>query len=454
MLGLILRTICIVGAGYVGLVTGTCFAELGNHVICVDSDQTKVDALRRGVVPFFEPGLEELVNRNINSGRLRFESSIHTALRDAQVIFIAVGTPMGDDGHADLSYVRSAAREIAHALVAPLIVVNKSTVPVETGDLVASIIREQQSTAFDVHVVSNPEFLREGSAIADFMKPDRIVLGVDNPEAEAVMRDLYAPLEAKIIATDVRTAEMIKYAANCFLATKISFINEIAEICENVGADIKDVVAGIGSDERIGTSFLNAGLGFGGSCFPKDVMALSKIAESRRIPARILESVLAVNRDQVTNIVTKIGVRLGGIDGKRLAVLGLSFKPNTDDLRESQAMNLIRALSDGGATIVAHDPVAIEKARIELANIGNVTFVPSLYECVNDADSMILATEWNEYRQVDFDVIRKLMRGDLIVDTRNVYDPSKLGELGFRYIGVGRKGYVAPVVRETVIARS
>ena len=450
--GVHLRQISIVGAGYVGLVTGTCFAELGNSVVCVDSDATKVEALRRGVVPFFEPGLEELVNRNIHSGRLTFETSIRAALRDASVIFIAVGTPMGDDGHADLSYVKQAALDIAQSLVAPIIVVNKSTVPVETGDLVATIIREHQTTKHVVHVVSNPEFLREGSAIADFMKPDRIVLGVDNPDAEAIMRDLYAPLEAKIIATDIRTAEMIKYAANCFLATKISFINEIAAICEDVGADIKDVVAGIGSDGRIGPSFLNAGLGFGGSCFPKDVMALSKIAESRQIPARILESVLAVNRDQISMVVSKIDRLLGGISGKRLAILGLSFKPNTDDLRDSQAMNLVRALALLGATIVAHDPVAIEKARLELVDIDKITFVPSAYETVNDADAMVLATEWNEYRQVDFDVIRKLMRGDLIVDTRNIYDPVKLVESGFRYLGIGRKHQV-PVERNAALVR-
>lgn len=447
-----MRQISIVGAGYVGLVTGTCFAELGNHVVCVDSDATKVEALRRGVVPFFEPGLEELVNRNINAGRLTFETSIRASLRDASVIFIAVGTPMGEDGHADLSYVKQAALDIAQSLAAPIIVVNKSTVPVETGDLVATIIREHQVSKHDVRVVSNPEFLREGSAIVDFMKPDRIVLGVDNHDAEAIMRDLYAPLEAKIIATDVRTAEMIKYAANCFLATKISFINEIAAICEDVGADIKDVVAGIGSDERIGPSFLNAGLGFGGSCFPKDVMALSKIAESRNIPARILESVLAVNRDQIVNVIAKIDRFLGGITGKRLAVLGLSFKPNTDDLRESQAMSLVRELSKRGATIVAHDPVALEKARLELVDADNVTLVRSAYETVNDADAMVLATEWNEYRQVDFDVIRKLMKGDLIVDTRNIYDAGKLMDMGLRYVGIGRKNHVESFERDSAIA--
>jgi len=447
-----LRQISIVGAGYVGLVTGTCFAELGNHVVCVDIDIAKVEALRRGVVPFFEPGLEELVNRNINSGRLTFETSIHASLRDATVIFIAVGTPMGDDGHADLSYVKRAALDIAQSLVGPIVVVNKSTVPVETGDLVATIIREHKISKHDVHVVSNPEFLREGSAIVDFMKPNRIVLGVDNPDAEAVMRDLYAPLEATIIATDVRTAEMIKYAANCFLATKISFINEIAAICGDVGADIKDVVAGIGSDERIGPSFLNAGLGFGGSCFPKDVMALSKIAESRKIPARILESVLAVNRDQIANVVAKIDRLLGAVAGKRLAVLGLSFKPNTDDLRESQAMNLVRTLSSLGATIVAHDPVALEKARLELVDVDNVTLVSSAYEAVEDADGMVLATEWSEYRQVDFAVIRKLMRGDLVVDTRNIYDPVKLKDVGLRYVGIGRKEHVESLDRESAVA--
>ena len=363
------------GSGYVGLVTGTCFAELGNHVICVDNNAEKVAALKAGIVPFFEPGLSELMVRNQQIGRLTFTTSIAEGCAGAEFAFIAVGTPQGEDGHADLQYVRAAARDIARAVDGPLIVVNKSTVPVETGDLVASIVREHKTSEHDVRVVSNPEFLREGSAISDFMKPDRVVLGVSDPEVERTMRDLYSTVEnTQIIVTDVRTAEMIKYTANCFLATKISFINEISQVCEVVGADILDVVAGVGSDKRIGHAFLSAGLGFGGSCFPKDLAAMAKIAEARGVEPRILQSVIDVNADQVKHVVTRIENVLGTLEGTVIAVCGLSFKPNTDDIRDSQAIEIIRQLAARGATIKAHDPVAEDVTRAAIKDVPALSY--------------------------------------------------------------------------------
>ncbi|MDE2573049.1 MAG: UDP-glucose/GDP-mannose dehydrogenase family protein, partial [bacterium] len=332
--------IAVIGTGYVGLVTGTCLAELGNRVVCVDNDALKIAMLKEGKLPFFEPGLLELVLRNQHGGRLSFADAVGPGIAGADIVFIAVGTPMGEDGHADLQHVRQVAVEVAAALDGAKIVVNKSTVPVETGDLVASIIREHKTSSHRVHVVSNPEFLREGSAIVDFMKPDRIVLGVEDDGAETVMRDLYAPLEAPIIVTDVRTAEMIKYTANSFLATRVSFINEIAAICERVGADVKDVVAGAGSDKRIGTTFMNPGLGFGGSCFPKDVLALRRIAESYSLEPHILGAVLEVNRQQIERAFARLKAAMDPLEKRRFGLLGLAFKPNTDDVRESPAIAL------------------------------------------------------------------------------------------------------------------
>ena len=430
--------ICVVGSGYVGLVTGTCFAELGNQVVCVDNDADKVAALRAGKVPFFEPGLSEIMVRNQQIGRLTFTTSIAEGCAGAEFAFIAVGTPQGADGHADLQYVRAAARDIARAVDGPLIVVNKSTVPVETGDLVASIVREHKTSEHEVRVVSNPEFLREGSAIRDFMKPDRVVIGVSDPDVERTMRDLYATLETQIIVTDVRTAEMIKYTANCFLATKISFINEISQVCEVVGADILDVVAGVGSDHRIGPSFLSAGLGFGGSCFPKDLAAMAKIAEARGVEPRILQSVIDVNAQQVTHVVDRVTSVLGDLGGLVFAVCGLSFKPNTDDIRDSQAIEMIRRLAAKGATIKAHDPVAADVTRAATRDIERLSFHATPYDCANDADAFLLATEWPEYRNVDFAVLRKLMKGDLVIDGRNIYSPAKVTDIGLRYLGVGR----------------
>jgi UDPglucose 6-dehydrogenase len=420
----------------VGLVTGTCFAELGNEVVCVDTDASKIDSLRKGVVPFYEPGLSDLVTRNASAGRLSFTQEGSGAIKAAEIVFIAVGTPMGPDGHADLTYVREAARQIAACLNGPKLVVNKSTVPVETGDLVAAIIREESADAHEVSVVSNPEFLREGSAINDFMMPDRIVIGVSDEASAEYMRQLYAPLNAPIIVTDVRTAEMIKYTANAFLATKISFINEIAHICDEVGADVTQVVVGAGSDKRIGAAFMNAGLGFGGSCFPKDVQALIKIAHRYDVTPAILDAVLDVNRQQIQRVCRRVEQRLKSIRGRKIGLLGLAFKPNTDDVRESPAIALAQALIEAGARVTAHDPVAIHTAKRLLGD--SVTYVDRAYEATHEADAVIIATDWNEYKNLDLQIVRKLMAGTLFVDARNIYDSSLVLDAGLDYVGVGR----------------
>src|SRR5450631_583934 len=432
-----MRQIAIIGTGYVGLVTGTCFAELGNTVVCLDNDTRKIDVLRRGEAPFFEPQLLEMVVRNQHAGRLSFSSDVEAGVRNSEIIFIAVGTPMGTDGNADLSAVRSVAATIGRALNGPKIVVSKSTVPVETGEMVSAIIAENAVDQHSVDVVSNPEFLREGSAVSDFMQPDRIVVGTSSPQAEAVMRDLYASLDAPFVITDVRTSEMIKYAANAFLATKISFMNEIANICELVDVDVKSVGRGIGFDHRIGTQFMNPGIGYGGSCFPKDVRALEKIADGRKYDATLLRSVEAVNRAQIARTFAKIEQALGGsIEGKTVGVLGLAFKPNTDDVREAPAIHLIDLFVRAGATVNAHDPIAIEGARAEAGD--EVTYCVQMYEAINESDVLLLATEWNEYKNIDFREVRKLMRGNVVFDGRNIFDPEKVVSQGLRYIGVGR----------------
>jgi UDPglucose 6-dehydrogenase len=431
-----MKRIAIVGAGYVGLVTATCFAELGNSVVCADVDAAKVASLEGGEPPFFEPSLAEIMGRNVQAKRLSFTTDVAQAIRDNDIIFIAVGTPMRPDGHADLAAVRAVAREIGLALNGPKIVVSKSTVPVETGEMISSIIREHARVAHPVSVVSNPEFLREGSAIADFLKPDRIVIGTDDPETERVMRDLYAPLDAPIVVTDVRTSEMIKYAANAFLATKISFINEIANICELLDVDVRAVCTGIGYDQRIGTKFLQPGIGYGGSCFPKDVRALEQLAVERDYPAPLLHAVELVNRRQVERTVMKFERELEGLNGRIAAVLGLAFKPSTDDIRDAPALAIIQRLLDRGAAVRAHDPIANDVAQ---AAIGSaVAFHADMYEAINGADAVLLATEWNEFRTLDFARCAKTMRGDLIVDGRNIYDPEKVRATGLRYLGVGR----------------
>jgi UDPglucose 6-dehydrogenase len=452
-----MRKIAIVGSGYVGLVTGTCLAELGNHVTCVDNDAAKIECLRAGEIPFYEPSLGEMVARNVQARRLDFTTEIAAAARESEIIFIAVGTPMRADGHADLSAVRAVAREIGLALDGPKIVVSKSTVPVETGEMISSIIREHAPAPYPVSVVSNPEFLREGSAVADFLKPDRIVIGTDDPETERVMRDLYAPLEAPLVVTDVRTSEMIKYAANAFLATKISFINEIANICELLGVDVRAVGRGMGFDQRIGTQFLSPGIGYGGSCFPKDVRALEQLAVERDYQAPLLHAVELVNRHQVERTVVKLERELGGLHGRVVAVLGLAFKPNTDDIRDAPAINIVRRLLDRGARVRAHDPIANEHARRAVGN--DVTFCGEMYEAVSGADAVLLATEWNEFRSLDFARCAETMRGRLIVDGRNVFDPEKVAQAGLRYVGVGRgaprrENGAGAVVRDSGVPRS
>lgn len=438
-----MRQIAVIGTGYVGLVTGACFAQLGNVVICLDLMRSRIESLEKGMVPFFEPGLQELVLRNKHSGRLSFSSDPAEALRGSEIVFIAVGTPMGDDGHADLAQVRSAAMDIAMHLDRDKIVVNKSTVPVETGDLVSALIREHKRADHHVMVVSNPEFLREGSAIADFMRPDRIVIGAGDSEAVEAMKELYAPLEAPVIVTDIRTAEMIKYTANAFLATKISFINEIANICEQVGADIKDVVLGVGTDKRVGTAFMNAGLGFGGSCFPKDLVALSRIAETVGVDPQILSATMSVNQRQIKRCVETVRTMAGMLRGAQIGLLGLAFKPETDDIRDSQAITLAQALNAEGAIITAHDPVAIGNTRAQYGEI--MKYVDSPYETANDADLLIVATDWSEYKQIDLIILKKLMRHARLFDARNIYDPAKMTEAGFVYRGIGRRVSALPV---------
>jgi len=431
-----MRRIAIIGSGYVGLVTGACLADLGNAVICVDNDPAKIALLEAGSIPFYEPSLAEIVGRNVQARRLEFTRDTARAVRASEIVFIAVGTPMRDDGHTDLSAVRAVAREIGAALDAPKIVVSKSTVPVETGELISSIIRENARADHPVSVVSNPEFLREGSAVADFLKPDRIVIGTGDAESERVMRDLYAPLDAPVMVTDVRTSEMIKYVANALLATKISFINEIANICELIGVDVRDVGRGIGYDRRIGSQYLSPGIGYGGSCFPKDVRALEQLAVQYDYEAPLLHAIGQVNRRQIERTVLKFERELGGLKGRLIAVLGLAFKPNTDDIREAPAIGIIRRLLDRGARVRAHDPIANALAREVVA--GEVEFAGDMYDAVNGADGILLATEWNEFRSLDFVRCAAMMRGDLVVDGRNIFDPEKVRLAGLRYVGVGR----------------
>jgi len=445
-----MKNIAVIGVGYVGLVTGTCFADLGNRVVCVDIDEERIEKLKQGIMPIYEPGLEELVRRNVAAGRLSFTTSYHEAINDSQapaeMVFIAVNTPMGVDGEAELRYVRAVAERIAEVMDHPLIVVNKSTVPVGTGDWVADIIRNKQPRPIPFSVVSNPEFLREGSAISDFMNPDRVVLGSLDEEAAQKVAQLYLPLRVQgpIMITDLRTAEMIKYASNAFLATKISFINEIANICEVLGADVKEVADGMGYDKRIGRAFLDAGLGYGGSCFPKDVKALAHMANVQGRHPQLLEAVMQINADARRNIVAKVcalvghnGFHLSRLEGKTIGVLGLSFKANTDDIRDSQPIDIIRMIQAEGGTVKAYDPVAMPNAAKVL---HNVKLCNDPYEVAEGSDALILATEWNEFRNLDLLRIKQLMKQPVIVDGRNLYEPRMMRELGFIYRGVGR-GY-------------
>jgi len=441
--------IVMVGSGYVGLVSGACFADFGHEVVCVDKVESKVAALKRGEIPIFEPGLSDLVRTNAAAGRLSFTTDLDGPVAEADAVFIAVGTPSRrGDGFADLSYVYAATREIAGALKGHTVIVTKSTVPVGTGDEVERIIRELRPDA-DFAVVSNPEFLREGAAIEDFKRPDRIVVGTDDERARTVMADIYRPLylnNAPILNTGRRTAELTKYAANAFLATKITFINEIADLCEQVGANVQDVARGMGLDNRIGSKFLHAGPGYGGSCFPKDTLALIKTAQDYGTPARIVETVAAVNDQRKRAMGRKVIAACGGaVRGKTIAVLGLTFKPNTDDMRDAPSIAVITALMDGGATIRAYDPEGMEQARAVLP--AGVIYCHDAYECVAGADAAVIVTEWNIFRALDLDRVKAAMAAPVLVDLRNVYRAEQVRAKGFTYADIGR-GIVAPEGRE------
>jgi UDPglucose 6-dehydrogenase len=431
--------VTIIGSGYVGLVSGACFADFGHHVVCVDKDADKIAALARGELPIYEPGLGEIVTRNLGAGRLRFTTGLIDPVRDADAVFIAVGTPSRrGDGHADLSYVHAAAREIAAALSGFTVVITKSTVPVGTGDEVERIIREVRADA-DVLVVSNPEFLREGAAIQDFKHPDRIVVGSDDPRAREVMAELYRPLylnAAPILYTSRRTAELIKYAANAFLATKITFINEIADLCEKVGADVQQIARGIGLDNRIGSKFLHAGPGFGGSCFPKDALALIKTAQDYGAATRIVETVVAVNDVRKRSMARKVAAAAGGtVRDKTIAVLGLTYKPNTDDMRDSPSIPLITALQDMGARVRAYDPVGMEQARKVMPDI---TYASDPYVCAEGAHALVIVTEWEQFRALDLGRLRQVMAEAILVDLRNIYRGDEVTNHGFVYDSIGR----------------
>ena len=432
--------VAMIGSGYVGLVSGACFADFGHEVACVDVNAQRIEDLRQGRIPIYEPGLDRLVADNAAAGRLSFTTDLAAAVRGAQTVFIAVGTPSRrGDGHADLSYVSAAAKEIAQALTGYAVVVNKSTVPVGTGDMVEQIIRETAPAA-EFSVVSNPEFLREGAAIEDFKRPDRVVVGANDDRAKEVMAELYRPLSlnaAPILFTDRRTAELTKYAANAFLATKITFINEIADLCEEVGADVQLVARGIGMDKRIGSKFLHAGPGYGGSCFPKDTLALIRSAQDHGVSLRVVESVVAVNDARKTAMARKVVKACGGsVQGKTIGVLGLTFKPNTDDMREAPAITIIEALQRAGATIRAHDPVGMEQAK---AVLDGVTYATDAYDCAEGADALVLVTEWDAYRALDLARLKQRMTAPVMVDLRNVYRAEEMARHGFDHIRVGAK---------------
>lgn len=436
-----MRNITVIGTGYVGLVTGTGFADLGNKVCCLDIDESKINMLKEGEVPIFEPGLQEMIQRNVQANRLTFTTDYAAALTDAEFVFIAVGTPEGVDGEADLKYVGQAAKTIAQTMKHPLIIINKSTVPVGTGDWVADIIRTSQPEPIDFAVVSNPEFLREGSAILDFTAPDRIVLGSLNQEAANKVAELYLSLRSRIIITDLRTAEMIKYASNAFLATRISFINEIANICERLGADVKEVATGMGYDKRIGHYFLDAGVGYGGSCFPKDVKALAHMATTHGTHPQLLKAVMDINQYQRIHVIQKLRDLLGQrLRDKVIGLLGLAFKPNTDDMRESPAAEIARALLRDSAVVKGYDPEAM---GVAVKMLPGLQLAEDAYDLAKGCDALILMTEWNEFKHLDFARIKELMRQPIFIDGRNLYEPDRMTGYGFIYRGVGR-GYLTP----------
>lgn len=431
-----MKQICVVGVGYVGLVTAACFADLGNRVTALDVNEERVANLKKGIMPIYEPGLDELVKRNVNAGRINFTTSYTEALKGAEYAFIAVGTPSGSDGSADLQYVAAAATSIAKNMTAPLILINKSTVPIGTGDWVADIVKGAQPKPIEFAVVSCPEFLREGSAIGDFMSPHRTVIGSLDRDAANKVAQLHLPLRAPIVITDLRTAEMIKYASNAFLATKISFFNELADLCERVGADVKEVAAGMGYDARIGRHFLDAGLGWGGSCFPKDVEALAFMAKEKGLDPKILNSVMNVNYDRRKEAVKVVEQMVGGsLKGKTIGLLGLAFKPNTDDMRDAPSIDISEELIEAGAKVRGYDPVAMNVARPILPA---VEMYDEPYKLAEGCDALMIITEWNEFKQLDLDKVKNLLKAPVIYDGRNIYEPGRMKEMGFTYRAIGR----------------
>ena len=430
--------IAVVGTGYVGLVTGSCFAEFGVHVTCVDVDTSKVDKLNQGIIPIYEPGLDTIVDKNVEAGRLHFTTDIGEAVRNSLVIFLAVGTPPKDDGSPDMSFYRQAAKDIAEAMNGYKVLVTKSTVPVGTGKWLRDFVNANLNTPTEFGVASNPEFLREGAAITDFMRPDRVVIGSNEQRAIEVMKDLYRPLfliETPIVITSLEAAELIKYAANAFLATKITFINEIANLCDAIGCDVHDVARGMGMDNRIGRKFLHPGPGYGGSCFPKDTRALTTVADQFGVETRIVDAVIEANERQRDAMIPKIEKMVGDLKGKQIAVLGLSFKPETDDMRESPAIDIINELVNRGASVKAYDPVAMTEAKHYLPDID---YAVDEYDAITDADMLVIITEWNQFRALDMEKVKELLKSPKIADLRNIYEPDDMRELGFEYVGVGR----------------
>ena len=429
--------LAIMGTGYVGIVTGACFADLGNDVICVDNNEEKIAQLKKGIVPIYEPGLEDIIKRNREEGRLSFSTDISEAARHADIIFICVGTPPKEDGSADLRDIEKVSRKIAESMTFYKLIVEKSTVPVETGEKLKDTINMVMGGDVEFDVASNPEFLREGSAIEDFMNPDRVVIGVESEKAGKILSELYSPLNAKIIVTDIKGAEIIKHAANSFLATKISFVNAVSNICEKVGTDINAVAEGIGLDSRINTHFLKAGIGFGGSCFPKDLKAFIYIAKRLGYNFNLLKEVEKINEEQKDLVIRKVSEMLWNLPDKVIGVWGLAFKPNTDDIRSAPAIDIIKRLVGEGVKIKAFDPVAMDKAKIELND--KILYCQDAYEAASEADCVILMTEWNEFKELDWQRIKDSMKQPIIMDGRNIYDSNKLKEMGFKYTGIGRQ---------------
>ena len=430
--------IAVIGTGYVGLVTGACFAEFGVDVTCVDVDTTKIEKLNSGIIPIYEPGLDQIVEKNVKAGRLHFTTDIGSAVQGAQVVFLAVGTPPKDDGSPDMSFYQQAARDVAGAMNGYKVLVTKSTVPIGTGKWLREFVTANLKTPTEFGVASNPEFLREGAAIDDFMRPDRVVIGSNEAAAIEVMKELYRPLyliETPIVITSLEAAELIKYAANAFLATKITFINEIANLCDAIGCDVHDVARGMGMDNRIGRKFLHPGPGYGGSCFPKDTRALTTVADQFGVETRIVDAVIEANERQRDAMIPKIESLVGDLKGKKIGVLGLSFKPETDDMRESPAIDIVHTMVERGATVRAFDPVAMDEAKHFL---NGVEYASDEYDAIDGADALVIITEWNQFRALDMEKVKRLLKAPKIADLRNIYEPSDMREMGFQYVGVGR----------------